>query len=1411
MLILVNLGLSGNSGIEALQSNPVFYSPLVETPVTVEFNQTGKHIILNLSVEDLSSSQVGSSLQWRIEGEGIIGQDGKPDLPAISRYVTVPDAGKLSLSYKIKNKRRIIASKPVNYTVNENVHDLIPSMQHAFTRVDNNALFPSQPVTMSEPMIMRGVRMVALTFYPLQWDEANQEYVENVKFQVDIIAHHETGKNEVRNVNRQPSRGFDVLIDNLLVNPPTRDRGHQYYLPGGYLVVADENIPEAVQEFIDWKSHVGHRVDLLSVDGGVIEAEDLRNRIQDVYDETGFEFLVIMGTDDAEPPLHIPMDRTFYDTYYAQLEGEDILPDVAVGTFNCITEENFICAIRRSISYQYTPFMENTEWFTRAGIGVGACSVPNDLSPSYTGKWVTEVLSRTEFDDISTSYFSDNAVNDPSPMIQELYDERTNFILVRAHMWDLDVDNIDVSTVYPFQFLCSSGTISPPDNGAFNWIFRQGTPEDMKGASAGFGHQSSPRTNVANALAGGLAQSMFMFDIGSYGWARNYTVANLARVMVADGVQLMPYYYSHWRYYGDPGQGCWVGVPSEVQGFDTDETINLNATSLRVHVDLADGEDAANSLVTLSQGEDIMISVHPQFGDALLAWESGELTEGIAYLTVTSKNTVPLITEIEIVDNPVYIALTDYSWDDEQNGNGDGVPNSGESGTINATFTNISEDNNIQLVNVTLELISSWLEIVDFDGAGVNELQAGASIIIDDLNVTVRDGCPDQTILNVAFQVGHNQPAGQYQAGLSFKNEASSFSVSNTEGELVPDEQSDLSIIISNRGSIDSSPINARLESLVPFVVVVENDRDYPGIEVGSEAQQNNNAFVVETNANTIAGSVAWLRIILEGGGVLDTLYFTMQVGEAEEGDPLGPDSYGYIALSNNDDNIEWAEAPEYDWIEICPWLEADFEGRQIMEDIDDEEDYSELIDIPFPFRYYGEEFRQITVCSNGWIAAGDQSDLKNQQNWLLPGIDGAYGMMAVFWDRLHFNGEEDGICVYLDEAEGRFIIEWNGNVEEDREPNQNAFQVILYDANRHVTPTGDSPILYQYRTVNNVQDHWEANAGASVGISSPVGLDGLTYTYWNEYPVSCSRIIAETAILWSTISYAPLASISGRVDRWVDSTAVAGATVRTSNGFQTTTSGDGSYRIVGFEPGQFDLTVFADRYGEIVVEGLEAEEGEAIDQDVILPHVWLNTSPDSIEFYTIVWNVIGGDLLELSATGEGVCNFSLSYNLDESEINPEGLDWGFFERDTTIFPGDTIFFALLIEDMGENNNEDEYYFHVQIDTDNPQERLLVPVYLYVTSVDEDSPILDAYELSIPYPNPFNSSVNVSYVVPAKSHVSLVLYDLSGKEVRTLVSGQYSAGNHTMTMQADGLATGIYFVRMEAGEFVATQRLLLLR
>jgi hypothetical protein len=85
------------------------------------------------------------------------------------------------------------------------------------------------------------------------------------------------------------------------------------------------------------------------------------------------------------------------------------------------------------------------------------------------------------------------------------------------------------------------------------------------------------------------------------------------------------------------------------------------------------------------------------------------------------------------------------------------------------------------------------------------------------------------------------------------------------------------------------------------------------------------------------------------------------------------------------------------------------------------------------------------------------------------------------------------------------------------------------------------------------------------------------------------------------------------------------------------------------------------------------------------------------------------------------------------------------------------------------------------------------------------------YELSQNYPNPFNPSTVIEYALPEDSRVRLEVYNVLGERVATLVHETQSAGYYEARFDATGLASGLYIYRMQAGNFVETRKLMLLK
>ncbi len=97
------------------------------------------------------------------------------------------------------------------------------------------------------------------------------------------------------------------------------------------------------------------------------------------------------------------------------------------------------------------------------------------------------------------------------------------------------------------------------------------------------------------------------------------------------------------------------------------------------------------------------------------------------------------------------------------------------------------------------------------------------------------------------------------------------------------------------------------------------------------------------------------------------------------------------------------------------------------------------------------------------------------------------------------------------------------------------------------------------------------------------------------------------------------------------------------------------------------------------------------------------------------------------------------------------------------------------------------------------------------TGVDSENQIPIQFSLSQNYPNPFNPSTTIKYQIPNSSFVSIKVYNTLGREVATLINEEKSTGSYQVEFNANGLSSGIYFCRIQAGNFSETKKLTLMK
>ena len=105
-----------------------------------------------------------------------------------------------------------------------------------------------------------------------------------------------------------------------------------------------------------------------------------------------------------------------------------------------------------------------------------------------------------------------------------------------------------------------------------------------------------------------------------------------------------------------------------------------------------------------------------------------------------------------------------------------------------------------------------------------------------------------------------------------------------------------------------------------------------------------------------------------------------------------------------------------------------------------------------------------------------------------------------------------------------------------------------------------------------------------------------------------------------------------------------------------------------------------------------------------------------------------------------------------------------------------------------------------------------VPMVIYgtiLTGITNPNTTPEKYELSQNYPNPFNPTTKINFSIPKSGLVTLKVFDVLGREVATLVNETRVAGNYTEGFDGSGLSSGVYFYRIQAGDFSSIKKMML--
>ena len=873
------------------------------------------------------------------------------------------------------------------------------------------------------------------------------------------------------------------------------------------LIISHPNLENHQQQYINWKRSLGFDIDVVNrVDiGNSVNA--IKSYLVTYYQEHRPDYLLLLGDVTGNysiPTAYFPspeyQENDADDYQYSLLEGDDYFPELLVGRFSFNEINEFRNMANKTIVYEREPFMAETNWMKRSLVVAGNYAEGNlrPTTPVHMSRWLRNRMLDVGYAQVDSVFYPPTFPG--TSAITSAINRGVQFISYRgwgdANGWHyprFHNPNLDDVTSYQrmpivFSIVCNTGDFANNVNPCFGekWM-RMGSVERPNGCVAFVGPSDlHTKTRLNNSISSGAFRSILDFGVRGFGTSVLMGKVELYKNFPNDIApdQYVPFYFHVYNLLADPSLNMWMLAPNTISASILPDTYAASASHITITA-----SHLENAIVSGTKNDETFSYAKIKDGMAVLPIDPEE--SGNLRITISKPNYVPLVKTLTAEDDGGLGIIANNASDAFIN------PNDSMDATI--TLKNYGTEE-VHFSTVQLEcpeklsIPEVYFSPLTITPGGTAEI---AFQIIASAEVQPREA------LTVNLLVNDLEP-------MTFRlwGGGAEFTVVSDAGILDVGQISTSEITVLNISNTNLSDVSVQVVSRTEAAIISDEPIHLGAIAAGE---------TVSFNISVGVGEQAWggkslpITLFFSDNGYTTSCYYNLTAGVASNTSPTGPCPYGYYAYDSFD--VDFDEAPVYEWVEIDPNLggEADVFLHP--------DDASTTIDLPFTFRFYGKDYDQFTVCTNGWISLGDVDDV-DFYNVYIPAALGPAPLIAPYWDDLkgiRIGQDEDGVDIFQDMrmlywhdvANNRYIIQWNDAYNQYNLSSLEKFQIFLYPKDGE-----DGDIVFQYHTVDNpgITTNY-----CTVGIEDHTSTVGLTYTHANHYPPTATPLQAGLAIKFTT------------------------------------------------------------------------------------------------------------------------------------------------------------------------------------------------------------------------------------------------------------------------------------------------------